>query len=337
MFMLELAVNNKMSDLKTLFSNFNIVGPISLAVAIPWIMFKMFSAVWIKKNYNELAGKVVVITGASSGLGEALAHEFYKLGAQVVLCARRRQELERVRTDLLHTYCKDTTHPPIIIPLDLSKYNDMQNHVDKILSITGRIDILVNNGGISHRGRVKDTTIDVDKNIMDVNYFGAVALTKAVLPDMLKKKSGHIVFISSIQGLVALPDRSAYSASKHALQAFGDSLRAEVASDNISVSTISPGYIKTQLSMNALTGSGQTYGEMDATTASGFTPDYAAKEIVRAVVVKRKELVLSTLLPKIAIFLRKYFPFLYFVVMERRAKRASLAELAKSKPDEKTN
>lgn len=96
----------------------------------------------------------------------------------MVLCARRRQELERVRTDLLHSHCKDTTHPPVIIPLDLNESQDLQNHVDKILSITGRIDILINNGGISHRGRVKDTTIEVDKKIMAVNYFGAVALTK---------------------------------------------------------------------------------------------------------------------------------------------------------------
>ncbi|XP_050309378.1 dehydrogenase/reductase SDR family protein 7-like [Anthonomus grandis grandis] len=331
MFVLKLAIENKMSELKSLFSNFNIVGPISLAVTIPWIVFKMISSTCLKKGYNDMAGKVVVITGASSGLGEALAHEFYKHGAQVVLCARRRQELERVRTDLLHTHCKDTTHPPIIIPLDLSETKDLANHVDKILSITGRIDILVNNGGISHRGRVKDTSVDVDRRIMAVNYFGTVALTKAVLQDMLKKKQGQIVFISSVQGLVALPERSAYSASKHALQGFCDSLRAEVASDNISVTMVSPGYIKTELSLNALTGSGQTYGEMDKSTESGYSPEYTAEEIVKAVVTKKKEIILCTLLPKIAIFLRRYVPFLYFLVMERRARSASLKELSNKK------
>lgn len=316
-----------MSEIKNLFSNFNIVGPLSLAVTIPWIMLKMIRAACLKKGYNELVGKVVVITGASSGLGEALAHEFYKHGAQVVLCARRRQELERVRTDLLHTHCKDTTHPPIIIPLDLNDSSNLQNHVDKILSITGRIDILVNNGGISSRGKVKDTSLDVDKKIMAVNYFGAVALTKAVLSDMLKKKQGHIVFVSSIQGLIALPNRSAYSASKHALQAFADSLRAEVTSDNISVSVISPGYIKTQLSLNALTGSGKVHGEMDHTTESGYSPEYCAQEIVKAVAQKRNELVLSSLFPRIAIFLRNFFPFLYFIIMDRRAREVPIKEL----------
>ncbi|KAF7271364.1 hypothetical protein GWI33_015720 [Rhynchophorus ferrugineus] len=307
-----------MSEIKTLF---NVIGPISIAVTIPWIIFKMFCTVWLKKGYNNLVGKVVVITGASSGLGEALAHEFYKHGAQVVLCARRRQELERVRTDLLHSHSKDMTHPPIIIPLDLNEPSELQNHVDKILSITGRIDILVNNGGISHRGTVNDTTLEVHRQIMSVNYFGALALTKAVLVDMLKNKKGQIVFISSVQGLVALPERSAYSASKHALQAFSDSLRAEIASSNISVSVISPGYIKTKLSLNALTGSGKAHGQMDATTESGYSPEYAAEQIVKAVVQKKKEIVLSTLLPQVAILLRKYMPLLYYIVMERRAKK----------------
>ncbi|XP_066141539.1 dehydrogenase/reductase SDR family protein 7-like [Euwallacea fornicatus] len=327
MFILKLAFKNKMSEFKAMLTSFNVVGPISLAVTMPWIMFKVFSAAWLKKGYNELAGKVVVITGASSGLGEALAHEFYKYGAQVVLCSRRRQELERVRTDLLHSQCKDKTHAPIIIPLDLAEFKDFGNHVDKILSITGKIDILINNGGRSHRGRVIDTSIEVDEKIMAVNYFGTISLTKAILRDMLKKKQGHIVFISSVQGLVALPDRSAYSASKHALNAFSDSLRAEVAAENIFVTVVIPGYIKTQLSMNALTGSGKAHGQLDATTESGYSPEEVAEEIVKGVVTKKKEMIISSLLPKIAIFLRRYLPFLYFLVMERRAKKSSLKDL----------
>lgn len=139
---------------------------------------------------------------------------------------------------------------------------------------------------------------------------------------MMKRHQGHVVFISSIQGLVALPERSAYSASKHALQAFGDSLRAEVASSNISVTVVSPGYVKTKLSLNALTGSGDTYGHMDATTEAGYCPEYVAEKIVKAVVEKKKEIIISSLLPKVAIFLRKYLPSLYFVVMAQRAKKS---------------
>lgn len=119
-----------------------------------------------------------MITGASSGLGEALAHEFYKQGCQIVLCARRRQELDRVRSELLDTHPTVTTYPPIIIPLDLSDINSLPGVVKKIIDITGHIDILVNNGGVSHRGSVLNTNPDVDIKIMLVNYFGAAALTK---------------------------------------------------------------------------------------------------------------------------------------------------------------
>lgn len=121
---------------------------------------------------------MVVVTGASSGLGEALAHEFYKRGCKVVLCARRRNELERVRMDLLRTYSTVPTAPPVIIEMDLSKGNTLKEAIDKILDITGDIDVLVNNAGVSHRGTVLETQPDVDLQIMNVNYLGTVTLTK---------------------------------------------------------------------------------------------------------------------------------------------------------------
>lgn len=152
------------------------------------------------------------------------------------------------------------THPPIILPLDLSDLNSIGGKVQSVLEIHGAIDILVNNGGISVRGDALSTAIDVDIRIMLVNYFGSVALTKACLPSMMARKEGRIVSISSVQGKFAIPHRSAYSASKHAMQAFCDSLRAEVAKDNIKVTLISPGYINTALSLNALTGTGASYG-----------------------------------------------------------------------------
>ncbi|KAG5888249.1 hypothetical protein JTB14_027931 [Gonioctena quinquepunctata] len=321
---IELMLGNKMSDARKLYESLSLVGSVTLAVSLPWIIFRVFRALYLQKGFNELFGKVVVVTGASSGLGEALAHEFYKHGCQVVLCARRRQELERVRNDLLHTHCTVRTHPPIIVPLDLSDINSLNDSVKKILSITEKIDILVNNGGISHRGTVLSTDPDVDIKIMQVNYFGSVALTKAVLPSMVKRKYGHVVFVSSIQGLVALPERSAYSASKHAIQAFSDSLRAEMAADNVSVTVASPGYVKTKLSLNALTGSGSSYGKMDNTTENGYNPDYVAMEIVKAVVEKKKEVIISTVLPRLAIFLRKFLPSVYFFIMVRRARKSGL-------------
>ncbi|CAG9854360.1 unnamed protein product [Phyllotreta striolata] len=319
--MIELTLQNRMNEVKKLYESLSLIGSLSLAISLPWIIYK---ALHLQRSLNNLFGKVVVITGASSGLGEALAHEFYMKGCQVVLCARRRQELDRVRTDLMHSHSTVQTHPPIIIPLDLADLDNLVENLKKIITVTGKVDILINNGGVSHRGNVLSTNIDVDMKIMMVNYFGTVALTKAVLPDMVKRNEGHIVFISSVQGLIALPERSAYSASKHAVQAFGDSLRAEVADNNISVSVISPGYIQTNLSLNALTGSGDSYGQMDDSTKSGYTPEYVAKKIVKAVAQKKKEMIISSMLPKIAIFLRKYLPSLYFFAMARRAKKSSL-------------
>lgn len=239
----------------------------------------------------------------------------------MVLCARRRQELERVRTDLLKMHSTVPTYPPIIIPLDLNDLEAIPTHVDKILGITGRIDILINNGGVSQRGSVLSTSFEVDLRIMYVNYLGAVVLTKAVLPGMVKKGGGHVVFISSVQGLIAIPERSAYSASKHALQAFADSLRAEVADNKIPVTVVSAGYIKTQLSVNALTGTGESYGQMDASTEQGYSAGFVAEKVVRAVVQKEKEVVVATVAPKVAIFLRHFLPSVYFYIMAKRAKK----------------
>ncbi|XP_018320727.1 dehydrogenase/reductase SDR family protein 7-like [Agrilus planipennis] len=298
---------------------YNILGTTAFSFAIPVIMFKVIRSIYFNQNQKTLAGKVVVITGASSGLGEALSHEFYKNGSQVILCARRRQELERVRNDLLQMYSTTPTHPPIIIPLDLSDLTSLENVVEKILSITSHVDILINNAGISHRGTVVNTNVEVDKKIMTVNYFGTITLTKALLPSMIKRQIGHIVMISSVQGLIALPNRSAYSASKHALQAFSDSLRAEVAASNIFVTVISPGYIKTSLSINALTASGKKYSKMDDTTAKGFNPEDVAKEVIQAIIQKKNEVIVSSSIPRIVIILRKYFPWLYFFIMAKRA------------------
>lgn len=183
------------------------------------------------------------------------------------------------------------TQEPVVLELNLADFDTLDTFIQKVYDQCGNIDILVNNGGISFRGSIIETKIEVDKEIMSVNYFGSVALTKgkfcfllhsinlglpiriitaylrfccsffsAVLPKMVMQKSGHIVFVSSVQGLIAIPDRSAYAASKHALQAFGDSLRAEMHQHNINVTVISPGYIKTNISLNALNGAGNNYG-----------------------------------------------------------------------------
>lgn len=151
-------------------------------------------------------------------------------------------------------------YPPVIVLLDLADLKSIKTVAQQAIGIHNGIDILINNGGISVRADALDASLDVDLKVMTVNYFGTVALTKHVATSMSHRGCGHIVFISSVQGKIALPQRSAYSASKHALQAFADSLRAEVASRGLKVTCISPGYVRTQLSINALTASGESYG-----------------------------------------------------------------------------
>ncbi|XP_046398695.1 dehydrogenase/reductase SDR family protein 7-like isoform X2 [Ischnura elegans] len=266
---------------------------------------------------------VVLITGASSGLGEALAHSFYLRGCRLILAARRKDELERVKKDLLRlNHQVGVTYPPVTLLLDLSDMNSLPKFTEDALAIHGQVDILINNAGIGHRGDAVSTSMDVHAKLMIVNYLGQVALTKALVPAMLEKHSGHIVAISSVQGRFALPYRSAYSASKHALQAFCDSLRAEVADSGISVTVVSPGYIKTSLSLNALTPSGTAHGVMDETTAAGMSPEKLADMVVNEVAKGQSgELIVSGTLPHLAILLRTLMPSVYFWIMNNRARR----------------
>ncbi|XP_075148782.1 dehydrogenase/reductase SDR family protein 7-like [Haematobia irritans] len=296
-----------------------ILGTICMPVAIPLVLINIWRRSLVAKQRKLLPGQVVLITGASSGLGEALAHVFYKAGCKVILAARRVDELERVKKDLLALEVVGTAYPPSVLQFDLAELNSIQSFANKAIAIYNGIDILVNNGGISVRADAISTGLDVDLKIMTVNYFGTVALTKAILPSMVKRQKGHVCFISSIQGKIAIPYRSAYAASKHALQAFSDSLRAEVASKGIKVMCVSPGYVRTQLSVNALTASGQKSGKMDKATATGMSTDECANRILNSLLSNEKDVIVAQLKASAAYWLRFVCPSLYFWVMEKRA------------------
>jgi len=251
--------------------------------------------------FMKFSNKVVWITGASSGLGEALAYEFSFQGARLVLSARRIDELERVKNSC--------THPEdvMLIPIDLSNHTEYDILAKQVVDQMGQIDVLVNNGGISQRSWVKDTPLDLDKKIMDINYFGAVALSKAVLPYMLPRKTGHFVVISSVTGKVGVKLRTAYAASKHALFGFFDSLRAELWEDNIKVTMFCPGYIRTKISVNAVTKDGSPQNSMDKNSEEGMEPQVFAKKAVAAIA-KGKEEVYIGGKEILGIYIRRYFP-----------------------------
>lgn len=227
---------------------------------------------------KSLQNKVVWITGASSGIGEALAHAFASEGCKLVLSSRRADELKRVSREL-----KISAENIFVLPFDIADYSQCNEWTRAALSHFGSIDILVNNAGVSQRSLVKDTSIDIDKKIMDINYFGTIALTKAVLPHMIKNKSGHILVMSSIAGKFGFFLRSAYSASKHALHGFFEALRMELHKENIKVTIACPGKVRTDISKNALTEKGEKHNIMDAAQEKGITAEKCARIIVDAV------------------------------------------------------
>lgn len=226
---------------------------------------------------------VVWITGASSGIGEACAKKYIEEGWQVILSARNQKELERVK--------KESKHPlkAEILALDLTDGNSLAEKVKEAIGIFGHVDVLIHSGGISQRSLVKDTPMEVDRRLIEVNFFGTIALTKAILPHFIQRKTGAFVVISSLVGKFGTPYRSAYAASKHALHGFFDSLRAEHYEDQIQVTIICPGFIKTKVSINALTADGSPLMEMDDAQANGMSPEDCAKEIFKAVELKKNE------------------------------------------------
>ncbi|KAH9508463.1 Dehydrogenase reductase SDR member 7B [Bulinus truncatus] len=301
-----------MSDLK--------VSTLWALIGLPVGLFSLFYYLLSRRKKEYVKDKVVLITGASSGLGEACAEIFYDAGCKLILSGRQVTKLMDLKEKLLKKK-KPGCHNPAIVSMDLENLPSIPGKVNQAVSAFGHVDILVNNAGISYRGEASQTKIDVDMKLMNVNFFGHIEITKAIIPHMIQNNGGQIVTISSIQGRIAIPFRSAYAASKHALQAYFDSLRAELSQHNINVCVISPYYINTNLSRNAVTGDGSTYGKVDKNTATGFQPEYVARQILDCVEHRSAELTLAPLYVRMTIGLRALAPCLYFKLMERRAKK----------------
>lgn len=247
---------------------------------------------------------MVWVTGASSGIGEALAEGLARRGASVVLSARRGEVLRTVQARC------PRSDEHLALPLDLADTASIPAAVAQVLERFGRIDILINNAGLTQRSLAIETSLEVDRRIMDVNYFGPVALTKAVLPAMLARGSGQIVVVSSLLGKFGIGHRSAYAASKHAVQGFFDSLRAEVHDRGVRITIACPGAVRTSASLNALAGDGTPYGKMDAFLERGLTPTDCAERILHAVERQRYE-VYPAKLERLALLLSRFSPGLF--------------------------
>jgi dehydrogenase/reductase SDR family protein 7B len=226
---------------------------------------------------NNFTNKVVWITGASSGIGEALAYAFSAAGARLLLSSRRTEELERVKAG-----CAQPDQARVL-PMDLLDIASFPVRTAEAIGAFGQVDVLIHNGGITQRSLVIETELEVQRRVMEVNYFSYVALTKAILPHFVERKSGHFVVMSSVMGKIGTPMRSAYAASKHALHGFFDCLRAEVAASNIQVTILTPGYIQTNISQHALTKDGTELGKTSENIAHGLPAGKAAAQMLRAI------------------------------------------------------
>jgi short-subunit dehydrogenase len=256
--------------------------------------------------------QVAWITGASSGIGEELCKQLALQGMRIILSARSEAKL----LDLKSTLPNVTEH--VVCPLDLENTSDIQTVVDEVIKQVSRIDFVFHCGGISQRAEASETALEIDRKIMEVNYFGTVALTKAVLPIMQAQKSGHIIAISSIAGKFGFYLRSAYSASKHALHGFFESLALEEAKNNIHVTIVCPGKINTPISMSALGKDGKAHGEMDHNQATGMPVDECVRQLLTAVAKQKREVLIGNKEIK-AVTLKRFLPKLFWKIIAKQS------------------
>ncbi|MFY0652510.1 MAG: SDR family oxidoreductase [Cyclobacteriaceae bacterium] len=260
---------------------------------------------------KDFQDKVVWITGASSGIGEAMAIDISKLNARIILSARRQEELERVKS-----LCSEDSEVEILL-LDLSDTGCLEEVARKVESIYGHIDILINNAGMSQRDTILNTKPEVERRLMEINFFGCIALSRYVLPKMIERKSGHHVVVSSAVGLISVARRSAYAASKHALHGWYDSLRIEQYQNGIHVTLICPGYILTNLSYNAVKGDGSKQNALDSTHEKGMAVEEFSRKAISAILRKKEEVYIGGLKEVFAIYLKRFLPGVYSRIIRK--------------------
>ncbi len=259
--------------------------------------------------------QVVWITGASSGIGEAVACEMAEKGAKLILSARRAPELERVKKACVARGAGDDD--VFVLTLDVTDEAAMPAKVSEADAKWGRIDMLFNNAGISQRSLCVDTDMATYRQLFEVDVFGQIALTKQVLPLMIRRGSGHLAVTASVAGKIGAAKRTGYCAAKHAMMGFFDALRTEVTRNGIRVTTITPGYIRTAISENALKGDGSVFGEMDKNIAGGMDVTKCAKVIMSGFEKGKYEIPVGEGVEMKALLLKRFFPNKLFRMAER--------------------
>lgn len=269
--------------------------------------------------YNN---KTIWITGASSGIGEALALEFAAQGANIILSARRKEALEAVSQG-----CQSVSGSGqvLVLPMDVTDEEVMPSVVAQAKEFTGKIDMLINNAGISQRSSCQTTEMSTYRSIFEVDVFGQIALTKQVLPIMIEQGSGHIAVTASVAGKMGVPFRTGYCAAKHAVIGFFDSLRTEVGHLNIKVSNITPGFIRTNISKNALAGDGTAFGVTDSNIGQGMSAQECAKIVIKGLAKGKSEIPVGKGMEMHALWIKRLFPrLLEKILADQFHKRAKI-------------
>lgn len=262
----------------------------------------------------QFENKTVWVTGASSGIGKETAIQLSAEAKCLVLSGRNVEQLEAVRQ-----LCFNSDQH-IVAPFDLAALDDPATLVDDVWQQSGGVDVLLNSGGISQRSLAMDCVAEVDRRLMEINFFGTVALTKALVAKLLTKPMPHrgdVITISSVSGKIGAPMRAGYCASKHAVVGYMDCLRAELSDSGIGVAVVSPGWVKTAIAENALDGDGSQYNRKDRDTENGIEVGEFVSAMIKQLKNGRQDIVIAAGKARFGYHFHRFFPELYHRLLKR--------------------
>ncbi|XP_066498864.1 dehydrogenase/reductase SDR family member 7C-B [Hoplias malabaricus] len=312
------------SSLKT---GVSMVLLVPVVVVVTAGIFYIYTAILRLLNKTSLLNKVVLITNALSALGTECAIHFHKAGARLILCGKNWEKLEALAEQLTNESDPTLqTFPPKLVELDFSDMESMPEVVSDVLDCYGCLDICIFNSSLKVKAPAQTLSLEMDKLIMDANYFGPITLVKGVLPSMMTRRSGHIILVNSIQGKLAVPFRATYSASKHAVQAFFDCLRAEVQEYGISVTTLSHTFITANRLLKQSTATKSVLPVLSRQKSHGVSPEEMATELLHTLSSRKKEVIMAHSVSKAAIYARSFFPNFFFAVVAAGVNNAAAAE-----------
>ncbi|XP_077415502.1 dehydrogenase/reductase SDR family member 7C-B-like isoform X3 [Vanacampus margaritifer] len=294
------------------------------AVVLTAGLLHVYSLVSGLLSKSCVRNKVLLVSDALSALGKECASIFHKGGARLILCGKSWEKLRELSDDLLDTSDPSLTFPPKLVLLDFGDTESLPEAISEIMECYGCLDVLILNSSMKLKAPAHTLSLEMDKLLMDNNYFGPVTLAKGVLPSMMSRRSGHLLVVNSIQGKLAVPFRTSYAASKHAVQAFFDCLRSEVAESGVSVSTINVTFISSHTSGKQKdTATKSFWSYLYTKKPLGVSPREAASEVAKTLSNKRKEVLMAPSLPKVVLYARSFFPNFFFAVMAAGVKDAT--------------